>query len=271
VADGVRQKFTGYERENETGLDYAKARYYGSAVGRFTTLDPLQLSGSIDQPQVWNRYLYGLNNPLKYTDPSGLAHVNKDGQFVGDKDREYNADLDAHWNAKGQRWDYVNQGAPVTVSWSESQLNSLILRQASERHQQLVENSLMQSRRLTLSRVLLIPHSRQPDIDQSGGNPFARLAWLNAYLRRHLNVGTVISGGTNRERGGRGRFQTGKDDLDQLDDVKHSQDNKPTGYRIRIDKSEQRVDNRLDRIQNLDDAMDEFGDVPIEENVPIDP
>jgi hypothetical protein len=29
-------------------------------------------SGTIYDPQSWNRYTYTLNNPLKYTDPSGL-------------------------------------------------------------------------------------------------------------------------------------------------------------------------------------------------------
>jgi hypothetical protein len=28
VGDGVRQNFTGYERDDETGLDFAEARYY---------------------------------------------------------------------------------------------------------------------------------------------------------------------------------------------------------------------------------------------------
>ena len=35
--DSVNQKFTGKERDQETGLDYFGARYYGSALGRFTS------------------------------------------------------------------------------------------------------------------------------------------------------------------------------------------------------------------------------------------
>jgi hypothetical protein len=30
-------KFTGYERDGETGLDYALARYYNDSLGRFKT------------------------------------------------------------------------------------------------------------------------------------------------------------------------------------------------------------------------------------------
>ena len=81
AGDGVRQKFTGHERDNETGLDYVQARYYGSAPGRFTSVDPYNPVVDIDkeeafkeylgQPQNWNRYAYVWNNPLKYTDPFG--------------------------------------------------------------------------------------------------------------------------------------------------------------------------------------------------------
>jgi RHS repeat-associated protein len=71
-ADDVRQKFTGYERDTESGLDYAKARMFGYNHGRFTSPDPLLSSGRIENPQTWNRYAYVLNNPLLYIDPLGL-------------------------------------------------------------------------------------------------------------------------------------------------------------------------------------------------------
>ncbi len=70
--DAVRQKFTGYERDAETGLDYAQARYFASGLGRFTGVDPLLASASAGAPQTWNRYTYALNNPLRLTDPSGM-------------------------------------------------------------------------------------------------------------------------------------------------------------------------------------------------------
>lgn len=73
VADGVRQKFTQKERDNETGLDYFLARYYSSGQGRFTSADPLLASGRAANPQTWNRYAYVLNNPLHFVDPNGLA------------------------------------------------------------------------------------------------------------------------------------------------------------------------------------------------------
>jgi RHS repeat-associated protein len=71
--DSVRQKFTGYERDIESDLDFAEARYYNPAHGRFTTVDPLMASASPNNPQTWNRYIYVGNNPLNITDPTGLS------------------------------------------------------------------------------------------------------------------------------------------------------------------------------------------------------
>jgi len=39
--DGARQKFTGYEADGETGLNFAQARYQSPMLGRFTSVDPL--------------------------------------------------------------------------------------------------------------------------------------------------------------------------------------------------------------------------------------
>lgn len=71
-ADDVRQKFTGYERDNETDLDFAQARMFNSNFGRFSSPDPTLLSVSGQNPQTWNRYAYVMNNPLSFTDPLGL-------------------------------------------------------------------------------------------------------------------------------------------------------------------------------------------------------
>jgi uncharacterized protein RhaS with RHS repeats len=52
-------------------LDYALARYYNSRTGTFCSADPV--GGSPDDPQSWNRYPYGRNNPISVTDPSGKS------------------------------------------------------------------------------------------------------------------------------------------------------------------------------------------------------
>ena len=69
--DVVNQKFTGKERDAETGLDYFGARYFSGAQGRFTGADEPLIDQSPGDPQSWNLYGYVRNNPLKFTDPTG--------------------------------------------------------------------------------------------------------------------------------------------------------------------------------------------------------
>jgi RHS repeat-associated protein len=71
-------KFTGYERDGETVLDYAFARYYNARLGRFMSGDPLP--GDTGDPQSLNHYAYVANNPIKFTDPTGLCK-NSDGAY----------------------------------------------------------------------------------------------------------------------------------------------------------------------------------------------
>jgi RHS repeat-associated protein len=110
--DTINQKFTGKERDQETGLDwfsglaanadgtdpnsntqpwpsiFTTGRHYSSALGRFTSADiPLWDQDPTD-PQSWNLYSYVRNNPLSNIDPNGrscltLTNDNSD-EFQGD-------------------------------------------------------------------------------------------------------------------------------------------------------------------------------------------
>ena len=64
------EQFALLARDSETGQDYAEARNYSPAAGRFSTVDPVY--AGLAQTQKWNRYSYALNNPLAYVDPGGL-------------------------------------------------------------------------------------------------------------------------------------------------------------------------------------------------------
>jgi RHS repeat-associated protein len=98
----LRQKCTGSrssgkERDAETGLDFFETRYLSAAQGRFTGPDSYNivqemnkgrtggerqqiLASYLSNPQVWNKYAYVLNNPLKHTDPDGRRELTKDDE-----------------------------------------------------------------------------------------------------------------------------------------------------------------------------------------------
>jgi|HubBroStandDraft_1064217.scaffolds.fasta_scaffold50309_2 RHS repeat-associated protein len=76
VASETRHKFTGKERDTESGLDMFGARYYGSSLGRFMTPDwaakPTNVPyASFGNPQSLNLYSYVNNNPTTTRDPDG--------------------------------------------------------------------------------------------------------------------------------------------------------------------------------------------------------
>jgi RHS repeat-associated protein len=120
VADGVTQKFTGKERDVETGNDYFGARYLSSAQGRFTSPDWSAQVGPVpyaklDNPQSLNLYSYVLNNPLTSFDDDGheivFASGLKNPQLVKDTVKAILADPHTSGNLSG----YVGPNNPNLV------------------------------------------------------------------------------------------------------------------------------------------------------------
>ncbi|HXY78887.1 MAG TPA: RHS repeat-associated core domain-containing protein [Candidatus Acidoferrales bacterium] len=67
-------KFTGKERDAESGLDDFGSRHYGSGLGRFMQPDPIFFQTEmLADPQRFNQYAYVRNNPLALVDPKGEA------------------------------------------------------------------------------------------------------------------------------------------------------------------------------------------------------
>jgi RHS repeat-associated protein len=103
--------FTGKERDTESGNDYFNARYMASSMGRFLSPDPSNLSVDFWLPQTWNRYTYGLNNPLTMVDKNGLwpspIHFQmNDSSFPGMSKQDIGILDKATWNmdwAPGQQ------------------------------------------------------------------------------------------------------------------------------------------------------------------------
>ena len=83
----VRCRYTGKERDAESGLDYFGARYYASSMGRWMSPDwadkPEAVPYSdLSNPQSLNLYGYVSNNPLSKDDPNGHdpSDLTYDGQ-----------------------------------------------------------------------------------------------------------------------------------------------------------------------------------------------
>lgn len=89
IGDSNRQKFTGKERDSESGLDFFEARYMANVQGRFTSPD--SFGGSIGNPQSLNLYAYVQNNPASLNDPTG--HFPNDPKSLSPQEEE---DLQRH-------------------------------------------------------------------------------------------------------------------------------------------------------------------------------
>jgi len=100
--------FTG-QRLDQTGLYYYNARYYDPTIGRF--ISPDTIIPNHTNPQSFNRYSYCLNNPLKYTDPSGHWPNFKSmwGSIRG-------AASEA-WGKVSDGWDSISDKAEAAWDW----------------------------------------------------------------------------------------------------------------------------------------------------------
>jgi RHS repeat-associated protein len=113
-----KNKFTGKERDVESGLDYFGARYYGSALGRFTSADPITVTPArAADPQQLNLYAYGRNNPLKYLDPTGMVIDTGD---LSDKDKKLWQKVTDLANKQDDDGNYVNPALHAAYSALDS-------------------------------------------------------------------------------------------------------------------------------------------------------
>jgi RHS repeat-associated protein len=79
-------KYTGQERDSETGLDHFMFREYTAPLGRWMRPDPAGLAAvDLANPQTWNQYAYVGNSPTTAVDPLGLFQVvcNRWNNFCG--------------------------------------------------------------------------------------------------------------------------------------------------------------------------------------------
>jgi RHS repeat-associated protein len=106
-----RYRYTGKERDEESGFYYHGSRYYIPWLERWTNCDRSGLNGGI------NLYEYAQDNPVRLTDPSGLAPVNAQSSTDWEKERRKHTKKKArilkrevkHANKKGLTPDPVQE------------------------------------------------------------------------------------------------------------------------------------------------------------------
>lgn len=76
-----RYRYTGMERDEESGLNYHSARYYAPWLGRWTATDPIGIGDGL------NVYAYVKGNPVMVTDSSGKAGNKKKGGVEAEGER----------------------------------------------------------------------------------------------------------------------------------------------------------------------------------------
>jgi RHS repeat-associated protein len=111
----TKWQLTGYERDAESGNDYAMARYDINRVGRFSSPD--LLAGFVGDPQLLNKYAYVRNDPLNAVDPLGLELC------WGSCDEEWGGSGFSLNPALGPG-DVMLDGSPVSAAFGQVALDS---------------------------------------------------------------------------------------------------------------------------------------------------
>ncbi len=131
------QGFTGQKHNMDLGLYYYNARFYLPGIGRFASADTIVPDPM--NPQQFNRYTYVLNNPLRFTDPTGhycydpSSGADLVGTCIHDDGTTYNL---SPWTLPSQKpdglkpdgidaWNGLNTLQNMANAWWGNPLNAL--------------------------------------------------------------------------------------------------------------------------------------------------
>jgi RHS repeat-associated protein len=117
-----RYRYTGQERDEETGLYHMGARYYAAWLGRWTSGDPIGLGDGV------NRYAYVHGNPATMRDPSGTQGVggwfSEQAQGLVAKGQEVAAEVEKRIDQQRREDVQVQRRIERHVSTFEQQLRA---------------------------------------------------------------------------------------------------------------------------------------------------
>jgi len=141
----IRFKFTGKERDQETGYDYFGARYYSSELSVWLSVDPLA-----DKYPSTSPFMYVLGNPIRYTDPDGRwvkgagfwRNMFKSDNRINAENRvrelkKQGIDASMSRNRKAGGWDVAyasNESWPADLDAKGSTLSSLTIENFSRKN-----------------------------------------------------------------------------------------------------------------------------------------
>jgi RHS repeat-associated protein len=129
-----RYRYSGKERDEETGFYYQEARYYAPWLGRWTSCDPTELKDGVDL------YVYVRSNPIGLIDPTGTdsrtpniaqmerrlkeidAEIAKEKELLAlydKRDRALSNLKEIEERAKKHRMDTINAKARIQVNLEE--------------------------------------------------------------------------------------------------------------------------------------------------------
>ena len=126
-AASKRYRFTGKERDEESGLNYHGARYYAPWLCRWVSVDPLEGKYS-----PWSSYHYGFCNPVTYNDPTGMGsqeqtYTVKKGDNLSTIAKSHNVSVDiVKWNEIKDP-NVIQAGAQLTMVDQDKTTENIVI------------------------------------------------------------------------------------------------------------------------------------------------
>lgn len=108
----VVRGFTGHLQLERTGFIHMGGRLYDPTLGRFLSPDPMV--GRPKNSQNWNRYSYVMNNPMKYSDPTGYDAESKCESTLGEGNCSPDSDEDEESADTELIYAYMNGSTEIS-------------------------------------------------------------------------------------------------------------------------------------------------------------
>ena len=195
IALHTNRGYTGHEHIQETNLINMNGRVYDPSIARFISADPY-----IQDPydtQIFNRYSYVKNNPLKYTDPSGFnVYYNGGGGHYGGGGGNSNYGNKAYHDNQNREYEKAKAAR-------EEAARKKAAEEAAEKAR-IAEQARVAKEKARLQQTSI--YSPSPYVSQTGG----MISYKTRYNTPNVNRGSAntifqssLSGTMSRTTGGK--------------------------------------------------------------------